>query len=90
MIHSLLSVWHLVLCFTAYACYIVFAYGNFSDGPIPKSPSAIKEFLDGMPGGYGRSYGDGCILNSALGYVVAFILWNRRAQIFYYRQLIWD
>ena len=38
--------------FTAYACYVIFSLWQIHDGPIPKSPSAIKQFLQGMPSGY--------------------------------------
>lgn len=51
---SFFTKWHGIWYsgFTAYACYVVFALWQLHDGPIPKSPAAIKEFLDGMPGGY--------------------------------------
>ena len=51
---SFFTKWHAVWYsgFTAYAGYITFSLWKLHDGPIPKSPTAIKEFLNGMPKGY--------------------------------------
>lgn len=51
---SFFTKWHGIWYsgFTAYACYITFALWQIHDGPFPKSLSAIKDFLSGMPKGY--------------------------------------
>lgn len=51
---SFFTKWHGIWYsgFTAYALYVIFGLWQLHDGDFPKSPSAIKEFLGGMPKGY--------------------------------------
>jgi len=54
---SFFTPWHAVWYsgFNAYAGFITFSLWRLSDRKIPLSPKAIKDFLAGMPQGYGSS-----------------------------------
>lgn len=54
---SFFTPWHAIWYsgFTAYASFITFALWRLHDGPIPLTPSAVKEFLGAMPAGWSAS-----------------------------------
>ncbi len=66
---SFFTPWHAIWYsgFTAYASFITFALWRLHDGPIPTSPTDLKNFLSGMPAGYSSAVA-GMVVFSLAGF----------------------